>query len=226
MEIIDEIVDYLVREKVSTTEVADALGKQGGIPDIMPLNRGQYQVGKIKWVYACEESNWTVHNQIQRIDENQIVFIDSFQCYDRALIGELVCKYLFVYCKANAVVVRGKVRDAAGLIQMNWPIWCTGCNPIGCFKEKPVKDIDDSLKIKYRDKYDGGIAICDDCGVVVIPKRKANINLLNALYCVENQEKIWFDRLDQYKENTYEIVCEKKYLTDKFYMEMQQKKRI
>lgn len=224
MEIIDKIIDYLVEEKISTTEVADALGKTGAVPDLMPLNRGQYRVGKIKWVYACEESNWTIHDQIKTVDEGQIIFIDSFHCGDRALIGELVSKYLFAYCKTRAVIVRGKVRDAARLIQENWPIWCSGCSPIGCFKEKPVEDISDLLKTEYRAKYDGGIAICDDCGVVVIPKGKADINLLNTLYYVENQERIWFDRLDHYRENTYEIVCQKKYLTDKSYMEMHQRK--
>ena len=219
MEIIDKIVDYLIKEKVSTTEVADALGKTGAVSDIEPLNRGHYQVGRVKWVYACEESNWTVHDQIKEIEENHIIFIDSFQCGNRALVGELVCKYLFVYRKSRAVIVRGKVRDAAGLMQENWPIWCTGCNPIGCFKDKPEKDISASLKIEYREKYDGGIAICDDCGVVVIPKKKADIDFLNSLYCIGKQEKIWFDRLEHYNENTYEIVCEKKYLKDKFYMD-------
>lgn len=224
MKIIDEIIYYLMKERVSTTEVADALGKTGAVPNLMPLNRGQYQAGKIKWVYACEESNWTIHDQIKMVDEGLIIFIDSFHCNDRALIGELVSKYLFVYRKTKAVIVNGKVRDATSLMQKNWPIWCTGCSPIGCFKEKPTKDISDILKIKQREKYDGGIAVCDDCGVVVIPKEKVDINLLNTLYCVENQEKIWFDRLDHYKENTYEIVCEKKYLTDKSYMKMQQRK--
>ena len=36
--ICDKVIDYLVRNRVSTTEVADALGKTGVVPDLMPIN--------------------------------------------------------------------------------------------------------------------------------------------------------------------------------------------
>ena len=66
--------------------------------------------------------------------------------------------------------------------------------------------------------YDGAIAVCDDCGVVIIPKDKINEELLDKLHHIEDQEDIWFDRLDHYKESTFEIVCKKTYLQDEIYM--------
>ena len=85
--ICDKITDYLVRNRVSTTEVADALGKTGVVPDLMPINRGHYKAGKIKWVYAYDESNWPVHEQMQDLEEDNIVFVDAFNCGNRAIFG-------------------------------------------------------------------------------------------------------------------------------------------
>lgn len=42
--ICDKVIDYLVRNRVSTTEVADALGKTGVVPDLMPIKIGRAHV--------------------------------------------------------------------------------------------------------------------------------------------------------------------------------------
>lgn len=217
-EISKRIVDYLVRNRVSTTEVADALGKTGVLPKLMPVNRGHYKAGKIKWIYAYEESNWPVHEQIQNIEEDCIVFVDVFDCGDRAIFGELVSKYLLLYRQSRALVIQGKMRDAAALIKENWPIWCDGFNPVGCFNKKPDAELNEQVRKTHYDKYNNAIAVCDDCGVVVIPKENVTEEFLFSLHRIEDQEDIWFDRLDHYKENTFEIVCQKKYLEDNVYM--------
>ena len=48
----EEIIGYIKRNKVSTTEVADCLGKKGALPGIYPVNSGIHRVGKIKYVYG------------------------------------------------------------------------------------------------------------------------------------------------------------------------------
>lgn len=215
--ICDKVIDYLVRNRVSTTEVADALGKTGVVPDLMPINRGHYKAGKIKWVYAYDESNWPVHEQIQELEEDNIVFVDTFNCENRAIFGELVSKYILLYRQSRAIVINGNMRDAAALIRENWPIWCKGLNPVGCFNRKPYKPFNEEQRQKNYEKYDGAIAVCDDCGVVIIPKDRINEEFYQALVKIENQEDIWFDRLDHYKENTFDIVCMKNYLKDENY---------
>ncbi len=219
MNTMEQIIDYLMRNRVSTTEVADALGKTGVLEDVMPINRGHYRVGKVKWIYAYEESNWPIHEQIQDIEDDCVVFAEAFDCGNRALFGELVSKYLLLYRQSRAIVIKGKMRDAAGLIKENWPIWCTGLNPVGCFNREPSQAFDEGLKKERMDRYDGAIAVCDDCGVVIILKDQITEDLLNKLKHMENQEDIWFDRLDHYKENTFEIVCRKTYLQDETYMQ-------
>lgn len=213
-----EIIDYLVRNRVSTTEVADVLGKSGVLPDVMPINRGHYRAGEIKWIYTYDESNYSVHEQIQNIEEDYIVFVEAFNCGDRAIFGELVSKYILLYQQSRAIVVWGKLRDAAALIKENWPIWCKGFTPVGCFNKKPDREFDLNIKQEHFERYNGAIAVCDDCGVVIIPKNKITPNLLEDLHNIEDQEDIWFDRLDHYKESTFDIVCQRKYLEDDFYL--------
>lgn len=209
-----QIIEYIKRNRISTTEVADCLGKSGVIDDVLPINRGHFRVGNVKWVYAYKSTNWDVHQQIIDTQEGDIVFIDAIDCENRAIIGELVSKYILLYLQAGAIVVNAKMRDASALIRENYPIWCTGVNPVGCFNTKPEPDLDPNIREEHFNMYDGSIAVCDDCGVVLIPKEYHTEEFYNKLVAIEEQEDIWFDRLDRHKENTFEIVCLKNYLKE------------
>lgn len=211
----EQIIDFIKRNRVCTTEVADCLNKAGALKNVMPINQGQFKVGNIHWVYTHEESNWEVHEQVIDIQEGDIVFIEAFDVKGRAIIGELVTKYIILYCQASAIVCNEKFRDAAALLKEKYPVWCTGFTPIGCFNRKPEKPLDPAIIKEHKAKYNGAIAVCDDCGVVIIPKECHTEEFLEKLHHIENQEDIWFDRLDHYKENTFEIVCLKNYLKGK-----------
>jgi regulator of RNase E activity RraA len=210
----NKIINYIKRNRISTTEVADCLNKSGTLENVMPINKGHFKVGNVKWVYANRESNWDVHKQIISTQENDVVFIQAFDCKHRAIIGELVAKYILLYLQANAIICNSKMRDAGALLRENYPIWCTGFTPVGCFNKKPESDLDISTYNEYKSKYDGTIAVCDDCGVVIIPKEFHTQEFYEKLENIEKQEDIWFDRLDRKKENTFEIVCLKKYLNE------------
>lgn len=207
----ERIIDYIRRNRVSTTEVADCLGKSGALVNVMPINRGHFCVGNVKWVYANQESNWPVHEQIVDTNEGDVVFVEDFDCNGRAIFGELVSKYILLYLQAKAIISTGKMRDAAALIRENYPIWCTGLTPVGCFNKR-VDALQEDILAEHKKKYDGTIAVCDDCGVVIIPKECHTEEFYQKLVFIEEQEDIWFNRLDHYKENTFEIVCLKNYL--------------
>ena len=208
----EQIIDYIKRNRVSTTEVADCLNKSGVLESVMPINKGHFRVGNVKWVYAYKESNYDVHKQIISTQEGDIVFIEAFECKHRAIIGELIAKYILLYLQANAIISNAKMRDAAALLRENYPVWCTGFTPVGCFNTKTEEDLDLAVCEEHKSKYDGAIAVCDDCGVIIIPKEQHTQEFLEKLMKIEEQEDIWFERLDRYKENTFEIVCLKTYL--------------
>lgn len=211
----EEIIQYIKKNRVSTTEVADCLGKRGLLEGAYPLNKGKFCVGEVKWVYAINESNWTIHEMVRDTKPGEIVFMEAINCGERALVGELVSKYVLLYCQAEAIISNGKMRDAHKLLKENHSIWCNGVTPIGCFNQRSEEDISSSLREEHYNYYHGAIAVCDDSGVVIIPKENFNEEFYNKLIFIEEQEDIWFDCIDRRKWDTFDTVCLKKYKEDK-----------
>lgn len=207
----EKIINYIKRNRVSTTEIADCMGKTGLFENANALNRGRFKVGSVRWVYAYNESNWSVHEQIRDVQPGEVVMIEAFNCGDRATIGELVSKYILLYKQASAIISNAKLRDGARLIKENYPIWCAGLTPIGCFNRKNDVPLDKEIYEKHFNRYEGSIAVCDDSGVVIIPKELHTEEFYKEIVAIEEQEDIWFDCLDRKKWDTFDIVCLKKY---------------
>lgn len=210
----NEIIQLIEDNRISSTEVADVLGKKGLVENAYILNKGHFRAGEVAFVYAINNSNYEVHKQLAEIDiTDKILFVYNVNC-DRAIFGDLVTKYIMLYKRAKAIVVNGKLRDAHTLVKENYPIWCESVSPIGCVNHQNGEDIDVDLFNRLREQYNGSIMVCDDSGVVMIPKDKINESLLNKLQFIEYQEDIWFYCLDTLKMSTYDIVCNKRYLKD------------
>lgn len=210
----NKIIRFIEENRISSTEVADVLGKKGQVEDVRILNKGHFKVGEVVLVYAINNSNYEVHKQLAEIDlTDKILFVYNVNC-DCAIFGDLVTKYIMLYKRAKAVVINGKLRDAHTLLKENYPIWCEDVSPIGCVNYQNGDDIDSTLLNELKEQYEGGIMVCDDSGVVLIPKDKIDEEILNKLRFIEYQEDIWFYCLDTLKMSTYDIVCKKKYLKD------------
>ena len=85
----------------------------------------------------------------------------------------------------NILFFIGKLRDAGRLIKENWPIWCSGFSPVGCFNNELDSDLDDSIKKANFDRYNGSIAVCDDTGVVIFESQYHNQDFLDKLKLIE-----------------------------------------
>jgi regulator of RNase E activity RraA len=210
----DRIIDYIKRNRVSSTEIADCLNKTGAVPDVRPVGYGHFKVGNVFWAYAYSESNWDVHERLQNVQEEDVVFVEVFDCMDRAIFGDLVSKFLILYRQVSAIVVNGKLRDAHRLMKERWPIWCTGFNPVGCFNRKVETPFDQAVMDDRVKRYHGAIAVCDDTGVVIIPKEDHTEGFFRKLEFIEQQEDIWYECIDRKKWTTFDTVCLKKYLDE------------
>lgn len=211
MQAADKIIEYIRMNKVSTTEIADCLGKSGALSGVYAISQGQFQVGRVRWVYAYNESNWDVHEQVREVEKGDIVYIEAFNCKDRAVIGELVTKYIIFYRQAAALVTNAKMRDAHRLLKERYPVWCSGFSPVGCFNKKNEIPFDETIIRDRKERIDGSIMVCDDSGVVVIPKEELTEEFYGKIEAIEVQEDIWFDCIDRRKWDTFETVCLKKY---------------
>lgn len=213
MELVQEIIELVESNRISSTEVADALGKKGVLPNLRPINPSQHVVGEVFYVYAHSESNWPLHEQIQNVPEKSILYVDAFDCNEKAIFGDLVAKYLMLYKKVKGIIVQGKMRDIPDIKKYTYPIWCTGYSPLGCYNSniEPSAEVL-SEAVRRAKKLNGSLAICDDSGVTVIDNELITQDTYANLELIELQEDIWSFCINTLKWNTYETVCLKKYL--------------
>ena len=208
-----KIIETIRKNRISSTEVADALGKKGVITDVAPLNSGHFVVGTVHYVCTWDESNWPLHEQIQDFPEHSIVYVDTIECEGRAIFGDLVAKSLLIYGGAKGVVVNGLLRDIHRLKKENYPIWCKGVSPIGCFnREVTLRPEIEQYHTLQRQKFSDAIFVADDSGCVVIEKAEQSEEFLEKLEFIELQEDIWYFCTDTLKLSTYETICKKTYL--------------
>ncbi|MDA8912013.1 RraA family protein [Pseudomonadales bacterium] len=223
----NEIIELIQKNRVSTTEIADALGKKGAIPGMAPLNPGHFVVGKIHYVCTWDESNWPLHEQIQIVPEDSIVYVDAYNCENKAIFGDIVAKVLLLYNGVRGVVVDGLLRDVNRLKKENYPLWCTGVSPIGCFNRDVVLRPEvEEYQMLQRAKYQDAILVADDSGCVVIESGEQNRTTLQRLEYIELQEDIWYFCIDTLKLSTYETICKKIYLTSPDLLPVSLRKRM
>lgn len=207
-----QIIESIRTNHMSTEEIGDVLGKTGVVEDVFPVASGLYTVGEIQYIYAHSNTNWPVHEQIRSLEPGKVLFVDAIEVDDYAIFGELVSMYIIDKCKVPAIVVNGKMRDLEGLKKRNFAVWCKGITPMGCFNKniQPTENIIEQAELR-RAKFDGAILVADDSGVVVIPKEEISEKMLDRLSLMREQEKIWFDCVENKGWNTYDTVCLKKY---------------
>jgi len=215
-EIKRKIISLIERNRISSVEVADALGKTGVIAAPKLLTSGKFCVGEVQYIFGYSESNWPIHEQGAKLKEGGILYIDTFDCNDKAAFGDLVSKYFILYKRMQGLVVNGLMRDAHTLKKENYAIWCTGVTPLGCsnVNVKLSKKIEKEA-LKRKAFMEGSIMVCDDSGCTMISKENINESTLKKLEFMELQEDIWYYCLDTLKWSTYETVCLKKYLNNK-----------
>ncbi|MEZ5173287.1 MAG: RraA family protein [Bacteroidia bacterium] len=212
----NRIIQTIRKNRISTVEVADALGKKGVIDGISPVCTGKFVVGRVQYIYGHSESNWPIHEQGEKLREGGILFVDTFNCNNKAAFGDIVSKYFILYKEMEGLVVNGLMRDAHTLRKEGYPVWCTGITPLGC-TNKPVvltPEIEEAVA-KRRELFEDSIMIADDSGCTMIEKKEINEELLNKLEFIELQEDIWYYCIDSLKWSTYKTICEKAYLTDR-----------
>ncbi len=212
MNLESEIVELIRKNRISTTEIADALGKTGSLPGLLPLNSLKYAVGKVRLIEPMNDSNYILHKELEAVEPGEVVHIRPIGFSDVAVFGDLVAKYTLLYKQAAAIVVEGNVRDTARLVREQYPIWCMSSNPVGAVNFKTHSE--ETRVGSEQSRVRGGIAVCDEGGVVIIPANLINSDLSKKLQHIEALEDLWHYCLNTLKWSTYDIVVKKRYLEE------------
>lgn len=203
-----QVIDLIKHNRISTTEVADSLGKFGVLRGPEPLSRGHFVVGKIKHIIITEGNNSSIHAFLDSLEPGEVLLVtsESSDVQNLAVMGELMIKYAILYKGASAVVTNCCIRDTARILKEDYPVWCCGVSPLGA-TNNPIQHIEIGF-------LNGGILVADDGGAVVIPQHIVEADALDRLNLIEIQEDIWNFCINTLKWSTYETVVEKRYLTD------------
>jgi len=210
------MIELIKKNRISSVEVADALGKSGVIDGPKSLVKGKFVVGEVQYIFGHSESNWPIHEQGKDIKDGGILFVDTFDCGNKAAFGDIVSKYFILYKSIDGIVVNGLLRDVHTLTKESYAMWCTGVTPLGCYNKevtltKEIKEASD----KRREYLEGGIMVCDDSGCTLISKNLITEEVYKKLDFIELQEDIWFYCIDTLKWSTYKTICEKAYLKER-----------
>lgn len=209
----DELIKFLRTNKISTTELADSLAKTGGIPALLPIIAESYAVGVAHCIFTANGSNYYVHEQVTAIQPGEIALIFSEYCEGRAVFGDIIARYILEVKKATAVVVQGAIRDADEIRESGYPVWSQGFAPIGCVNI-PTVPFPADQEHSLRQKYENCILVCDGCGVVAILEKYQNEDTLRRLQALRVQEQVWNHCIFELGWNTYETICQKRYLKE------------
>lgn len=211
MSISETLIEYIRENRFSTTEIADSLSKTGAIPKLFPVCKGSYAVGLARCLFTANGSNFYLHEQLDLIQPGEIALVFSKYCEGQAVFGDIVAKYMLSVRRAEGIVVQGEMRDATELAERNYPLWCNGYTPIGCIN-KPTSPFpwEDQEALELR--YTNAILVCDDCGVVAIPKEHHNLAMKDRLEGLRLQEEVWNFCIDELGWNTERTICAKDYL--------------
>ncbi len=211
MNFYQELKDYIEKEKMSSTEIADAMGKTGAIPHLHPVSEADFVIGKMRCLFTANNSNYYLHTQLDLIEEDEVVVVFTEGCENKAIFGDIVCKYMLEVKKAKAVVVQGFMRDIDVIKERNYALWCQGYTPIGCFNRETSPYPYEKKNIKMQ-KYAGSLVVCDATGVVSIPECYFNQSMLNRLKGLRLQEEVWNYCISDLGWNTDRTICKKDYL--------------
>lgn len=211
-----QIISIIKKNRISSVEVADALNKSGVIEGPKALIKGKFIVGEVQYIYAHSETNWPIHEQGEQIKEGGILYVDTFNCNNKAAFGDIVAKYFILYKGIEGIVVNGLLRDVHTLVKENYALWCKGITPLGCYNINVESTIEILNEAKIRKSYfEGGIMVCDDSGCTFIESKLITQDTYRKLEFIELQEDIWYFCIDTLKWSTYKTICEKAYLKER-----------
>jgi len=211
-----QIISIIKKNRISSVEVADALNKSGVIEGPQALIKGKFVVGEVQYIYGHSETNWPIHEQGEHVKEGGILYVDTFNCNNKAAFGDIVAKYFILYKGIEGIVVNGLMRDVHTLVKENYALWCKGITPLGCYNKniEPTEDIINEAKIR-KSYFEGGIMVCDDSGCTFIEQKQLTEEMYRKLEFIELQEDIWYYCIDTLKWSTYKTICEKAYLKER-----------
>lgn len=157
--------------RLETSLVSDVFGRWAGttgLRAVAGLKPGQVIAGPVFTVRTRPGDNLVVHKALDLIRPGEVLVIAAGGGTDRAILGGLMGQYASSRGVA-ALVVDGAVRDRSVLDRVAPPVFATGLNHLGPYKDGPG-ELRGPISLGGVAVEDGDILIGDEDGIAVVPR--------------------------------------------------------
>ncbi|WP_221564570.1 RraA family protein [Alkalihalobacillus sp. TS-13] len=174
------MVFQLMKEKLYAAVICDTLDdldfrNQAMREDIRPLENDTVLVGKAKTVLAADVYHEYQNpyeqeiNAIDSIKEDEVVVAGTNHSVRNGLWGELLSTASKMR-GARGAVIDGLIRDTKKILELGFPVYCTGFKPVDSKGRGVVIDYDCPVEVGGVLVHPNDVIFGDRDGVVVIPK--------------------------------------------------------
>ena len=185
---------------VPASNMADVMGRSSGMDPrirLMSAPKAPIAAGPALTVKTAAGDNLTLHAAMDLAEEGDFIVVANEGGSARSLMGAIMAAYLKYDRKAAGVVIDGPIRDIDELASFDFPIYATGTNPGGPYKEGPG-EINVPVSCGNISVNPGDIILADPDGVIVIPRADAPKILEDAkAYQKADQKKLEAARTGQ-----------------------------
>ena len=144
-------------------------------------------VGRALTIKTRSGDNLMLHKALNMAKPGDVLIVSNDGGESsRSLIGEIMFTYL-ASTGAAGIIIDGPIRDIDAVRKMEMPIYATGTNPAGPYKEGPG-EINVPISCGGISVNPGDIIVMDEDGVIVIPLQEAETVLKNARAFQEKDE--------------------------------------
>ena len=160
--------------KLEASLVSDVFGRWAGTTGLKPiagLRPGQVVAGPAFTVRTRPGDNLVVHKALDLARPGEVLVVAAGGRNDRAILGGLMGQYATSRGIAG-LVVDGAVRDRSALDRLAPPVFATGLNHLGPYKDGPG-ELRGPVSLGGVAVQDGDIVIGDEDGIAVIPRARA-----------------------------------------------------
>lgn len=160
---------------VPASNAGDVMGRSCGMDPrirLMSSPKAQMTVGPALTIKTCAGDNLMLHAALNLAQEGDFLIVANEGGSARSLIGEVMMAYLRHQKKVAGIIIDGPIRDIDEIGKWDFPVYATGTNPGGPYKEGPG-EINVPVSCGNISVNPGDIILADPDGVVVIPRQDA-----------------------------------------------------
>lgn len=172
---------------VSTSNVSDAMHRQGVLQGIAAVQKGLKMAGKVLTVRTYP-GDWSKTVQAVDIAEPGDVIVVDSGGVGPAVWGELAT-HGAIQKKLGGVVIDGAVRDTVEIMKLKFPVFAKLKMP-NCGEPKGFGEIGIPVTLSGQKVFPGDWAVGDDDGVCIIPKDKTVEIANRAMSVLEAENRI------------------------------------